>query len=252
MSTVLITASALASAENWPGLRSLRDEGLEAVVVGSAPDFDETRLAQLGVRRLPPADGPPTEAGLSAEALAAGLALSGRSTGEAFLVCNTLQDCLHGESLGWRTVLVLGGQPLDVAIGPGEPANKAAATAPRLDEALRYVTEEHRQNEQLGPFPYGPAHAAEERPAITMPTGGDLAKIFGLSVVAGVAVALGIAYLLQEVYQSVQFPRIFYYLTLQFIPQTLRGLMFLLIGAGAGLLLPRLLSGLTRQRRSYP
>ncbi|MBI1884843.1 MAG: YvcK family protein [Chloroflexi bacterium] len=49
-----------------------------------------------------------------------------------------------------------------------------------------------------------------------------------LLLMFGVAVmGIGIAYILREVYVSYTFPRIFYYLTLQFIPQVARGGMFM-------------------------
>ncbi|MCB0217283.1 MAG: hypothetical protein KDH92_11635 [Chloroflexi bacterium] len=251
MTQVLITAAALATDDDWPTrLQELLVGGLGPMVVGRLAEAAEGRLE----RSIPRLAAPETLPGasLSPELLVQALSQLPGSPSEAFLVCEDLNAHQQAESLGCRSILVLGDRSLDQALGPGEPGSKSIATAPSLDEALRYVIEEHRQSELLGPFPYGPAHPVEERPNVSLPTASDLAKIFGLSVVAGVAVALGIAYLLQEVYQSVRFPRFFYYLTLQFIPQTLRGLMFLLLGAGAGLLLPRLLSGLVRQRRSYP
>ncbi len=249
MPSVLISLGSTGSEADLAerSLPALDEGGLSTIVLGSAsPEM----LEELGAARLPlderaPADGP------LVDDLTRALAAGGGHPAESFLICDSLESCLQGDSLGMRTVLVLGERSLDEAVGPGEPANKTAAVAVTLEEALRYVDEEHRQARSLGAFPYGPAHAAEERAPVAMPSGGDLAKIFGLIVVAGLAVALGIAYLLQEVYQSMQFPRIFYYLTLQFIPQTVRGLMFLLIGTGAGLLLPRLLSGFIRPRRSY-
>lgn len=251
MTHVLITVVALTTDADWPTrLQDLQTGGLGPMVVGRLAEAAEGRL-ERGIPRLAAPEAM-LGASLSPDMLIQALAQLGGSPSETFLVCEDLSAYQQAESLGCRSILVLGDRSLDLALGPGEPSSKSIATAPSLGEALRYVVEEHRQSELLGPFPYGPAHAVEERPTVTLPTASDLAKIFGLSVVAGVAVALGIAYLLQEVYQSVQFPRVFYYLTLQFIPQTLRGLMFLLLGAGAGLLLPRLLSGLVRQRRSYP
>jgi uncharacterized cofD-like protein len=49
----------------------------------------------------------------------------------------------------------------------------------------------------------------------------------------GVAImGLGIAYILREAYVSYTFPSFFYYLTLQFIPRTWRGIMFMLGSCG--------------------
>ena len=59
--------------------------------------------------------------------------------------------------------------------------------------------------------------------------------------------------LLQEAYQSIAFPKALQwpvrFLTLQWIPQTLRGLMFLLIGMAIGFAVTRLLSRLSRLSR---
>lgn len=46
-------------------------------------------------------------------------------------------------------------------------------------------------------------------------------------------VGLGVAYLLRDIYVSWTFPPVFYYLTLQFIPRAVRGLLFGLLGFGA-------------------
>ena len=55
-----------------------------------------------------------------------------------------------------------------------------------------------------------------------------------LLLLAGTSiVGLGVAYLLRDIYVSWTFPPVFYYLTLQFIPRALRGLLFGLLGFGA-------------------
>jgi hypothetical protein len=245
MRCLLITATALSDEEGCAdALGKLRDAGLAPVLLGHPNPPDAGAFADTPRLRL----SEPPEQGTAAPILQAA-ALGGASPSEAFMICDDLATGLAAEALGSRSILVLGGRPLDAVLGPGEPANKALATAPTLLDALRYVREEHSLNQKLGGFPYGGQHPLETGRSISGPSGPDLAKIFGLSVVAGLAVALGIAYLLQEVYDTLRFPRVFYYLTLQFIPQTLRGLLFLLIGTGAGLLLPRLLSSLSREPR---
>jgi uncharacterized cofD-like protein len=52
--------------------------------------------------------------------------------------------------------------------------------------------------------------------------------LFGVTITA-----LGVAYLLREVYASWTFPSVFYYLTLQFIGRQWRGLLFGVLGLGA-------------------
>jgi len=147
-------------------------------------------------------------------------------------------------------VLVLGTRSLDDVYGLDEPEHKEVATAPDLATAVRYMAEEALQERGLGPFVYAPHPVLDEVPLPRLLTSGDLTKIFATVTIAAIAVALGIAYLLQEVYQTVRLPAISYYVTLQFIPQTLRGVMFILMGIGLGLTVPRLLAGM-RARRKY-
>ena len=53
-------------------------------------------------------------------------------------------------------------------------------------------------------------------------------------VLVGVTImALGFAYVLREVYDSVTFPHEVYYLTLQFLPRLVRAAMFMLVATGA-------------------
>ena len=53
-----------------------------------------------------------------------------------------------------------------------------------------------------------------------------------LMVLAVAIMGLGLAYLLRQVYTSATLPPFFYYVTLQFIPRTLRGILFISISAG--------------------
>lgn len=205
--------------------------------------LDELGIETLLVDGLEVAieDGANSESELSAfaERLSQRLAKAGAAAHESFIACRSLEAAIIAEELGCRPVLVLDERSLDEVLGPGEPASKAIAVAPTLDEALDFIADEARAFLELGPFPHGAASSAAPASPL-MPTARDLAKLFGLVAASGVAVALGAAYLLQEIYQSYEFPPIFYYLTLQFIPQTLRGLIFLLLGATIGLLAPRL------------
>jgi len=49
-------------------------------------------------------------------------------------------------------------------------------------------------------------------------------------VLGGVWLSLGIAYLLTDLYRQHPFPAFVWYLTLQFIPRPVRGLLFILTG----------------------
>jgi hypothetical protein len=146
-------------------------------------------------------------------------------------------------------VLVLAGRTLDEAFGVEEPAIKDMIVASDLPTAARYMVQEAEQTRLLGPFPYGMPHTLDERAVAVLPTQGDLAKLFGVIILAGLAVALGLAYLLKEIYKTYTFPAAAYYLTLQFMPQAWRGVLFLVLGAMLGLFLPRLIVGI--QRRAY-
>lgn len=165
--------------------------------------------------------------------------------GDAFFVCREADDLTFAAEAGCRPVLVLCGRSLDEVFGPAEPPQKEAAGAPDLETAVRYVLEETNQEAAVGPFPYAERVSVEGHVQTLVPSGRDLAAVFALVMLAGLAIALGIAYLLQEVYQRASLPDVFYYLTLQFIPQTWRGVLFLVIGTAAGLLVRPYLSRLT-------
>ena len=53
-----------------------------------------------------------------------------------------------------------------------------------------------------------------------------------LLAVSIVIVDLGVAYVLKDIYQVAELPGQFYYLTLQFLPRALRGLLFVLLWLG--------------------
>jgi hypothetical protein len=57
-----------------------------------------------------------------------------------------------------------------------------------------------------------------------------VAKFLAILVVGGVWVSLGIAYLLTHLYRVQHFPAFVWYVTLQFIPRPLRGLLFIASG----------------------
>ena len=59
-----------------------------------------------------------------------------------------------------------------------------------------------------------------------------LIKPLALAFVGVAILALGLGYILAELYTTLKLPNIFYYLTLQFIPQFWRGALFLAAGVG--------------------
>jgi len=243
----------------WDVLRELEDpnaivaslvaSGLCPVVL-AVDGASERQPGGLGCDVVVDASGRP-ECWLESRALLpTAVAACGAPAGATFLVCAEPGDVSAAMEVGLRPVLVLQGRTLEGVFGSAEPAHKDACVAPDLDTALRYVTEEAAQDAALGAFPYGERATAETRVQALVPSPRDLAALFALVILAGVAVALGIAYLLQEVYQRVHLPPIAYWLTLQFIPQALRGALFLAIGALAGLMVRPTLSRLSRRYRA--
>jgi hypothetical protein len=174
---------------------------------------------------------------------------AGATPSESFLVCSSLEDAARGANAGCRPIIVLAGRTLDDVYGPAEPGAKEAACAPDLSTAVGYILDETEQSEALGAFPYAPVATLEERARTEAPSRAELTRLMGIVVAAGIAVSLGIAYLLQEVYQNYRFPAVFYYLTLQPIPQALRGALFLLLGAGAAVVALLTLNRLPFRRR---
>jgi hypothetical protein len=59
-----------------------------------------------------------------------------------------------------------------------------------------------------------------------------LVRPLALAFLGCAILALGLGYLLTYLYRTLTLPPIFYYLTLQFVPQMWRGVLFLLVGVG--------------------
>jgi hypothetical protein len=182
--------------------------------------------------------------------LAAAVARCGAAASETFVFGSHAEDISAAADGGCRPVLVLGARTLDDVFGPEEPHGKSASAAPDLQTAARYAMEEAAQEAVIGPFPYAESVSVEARPRPLGPSPRDLAALLALVTVAGVAIALGIAYLLQEVYQRATLPAAAYWVTLQFIPQALRGLLFLALGGTVGLMVRPYLSRLSGRYRA--
>jgi hypothetical protein len=150
---------------------------------------------------------------------------------EAFMICREVGDVSRAAAAGCRPVIVLAGRSLDEVFGAGEPDVKAAICAPTFATATDYILQEAALDTELGAFPFAHGSTLDEKARAAAPSRRDITRLMAAVVVAGVAVSLGIAYILQELYQMGSFPEPFYYLTLQFIPQYVRGALFLAIGA---------------------
>ena len=256
MRAAFVTADVLAAEpERAVTLRRLHDAGLQPVVVVARPlpEGEKVESAGFPVVTCRPDRSDCDETAtilIDAAAQAALVTHEVTAVSEAFLVCRELADVALATAAGCRPVMVLDGRSLDEVMGLEEPAVKDMASAPDLAAAMDYVLDEVAQDTALGPFPFATPHLVDERSQPLLPTRGDLWRLYVVVIAAGLAAALGIAYLLREVYTFYRFPFIAYYLTLQFIPQTWRGVLFLLIAFLIGLMAPRLLTGLQRRRYS--
>ena len=112
------------------------------------------------------------------------------------------------------------GYPRQVASGASEPEEMSAAVElPETSPALQLFS----------PLPVGARPLVPVMPQLNRRVG----QLQFLFVVGGVWLSLGIAYMLTHLYRVQHFPEFVWYLTLQFIPRPIRGLLFI----GSGMLL---------------
>lgn len=229
MHTVFIAPSMVGPADDPDAiLHAFAEAGLAPVLVGRDTG------AQTGDAALRPLD---------AAALSASVDPSA-----AFVVTADWAEAADADAAGFRPVFVLGDASLHSVLGPTEPEAKHVATALDLASAVRYVACESATDAAVGPFPFASHGESPVAPA-RLPSQRDLARFFGLVVLAGTAVALGIAYFLREIYESWQLPAnaqpIVFLATLQFLPEWARGLLFLFAGIALGILATRARNALT-------
>jgi len=228
--TVLASRTGQVPAGLPDGVRLIAGEHERGTVAGTGPGADD----------LAPAP--------HLEKLLLKAARQGVDLDTAHFLGSTSEHSAAASAAGCRPVLVLGDRSLDDVFGAGEPAWKHAAVAQDLSTAVRYVIEEQDHAAALGHFEFGDGqHAPDSRRAV--PTGRDLATLFGLVILAGVSVALGIAYFLRELYETLTLPAIAAPLPLQFMPEWARGLLFLFTGIGIGAAVSRTVSALRRRYR---
>jgi hypothetical protein len=177
---------------------------------------------------------------------------------ECFLLCARANDVTLAYMAGCRPVLCLNGRSIGDLYGGHQPEPRDFPVARDFGRAVGYVLAEAEANEMWGHArppssidtlseevqPSG--ETPEFSPVLHLLTPVPLVRglvIPGLSslgrrarqwlalfVVGGVWLSLGIAYLLTHLYRVQPFPEFVYYLTLQFIPRPLRGVLF--IGSG--------------------
>lgn len=182
---------------------------------------------------------------------------------ESYILCDSPTDVLMGYMSGCRPILVLGQRSIEALYAGFQPDPADFAVAIDLAHAVDYIMCEEENVAELGhprPVPMLPAGEAELSsswpddvtpdllPLVTVYT--PVASTMGrpspteiwryasrnsgrqllLVVVGGVWLSLGIAYLLTHLYRVQPFPEYVYYLTLQFIPRPIRGVMFIVTG----------------------
>lgn len=254
MRAAFLTADVLAAEPNAAAaLRTLHDSGLSPVILLPHPLAEGERLDLGG---FPHVACPPDEPecwGRQPDLFLDAATEAGVAVGEAFLVCREADDVAKAATAGCRPVLVLSSRNLDAVYGPAESEHKEAATAIDLEAAVRYMCMEAEQERALGPFAFAPHPVLDEVPRPNL-SSGDITRIFLLVTVAGVALSLGIAYLLAELYRTIRLDgslgELARLVTLQWIPQTWRGVLFMVLGVAVGLAVPRALARM-RARRPY-
>jgi hypothetical protein len=176
---------------------------------------------------------------------------------ECYVIGNEPEDVHLARRAGCRPVLDLGDRSIADLYGGHQPESHDFPMARSLESAVKYLLCEEEANDLWG-FARQPSSAlqdeepdrAEEPPEFSpelrlltpVPGRGALllAGVPPLSrrgrsallafVLGGVWLSLGIAYMLTHLYRVQHFPAFVWYLTLQFIPRPVRGLLFILSG----------------------
>jgi hypothetical protein len=247
MATVLLAPDLLSRGIDTQPLQTLREQGVDLVVMAGSVAPPAGGSIADGGKDLDAGQPGPLDTALLAEQLR-------RHASPVFFVSSEWPAVQAAESLGGRAILVLAGRTVDSVVGEAEAETKAIAVASDLAMAGRYVGTELAELQRLGPFrftqPLSAVSGPSRSPGLSR---SDLRRLFALVVLAGLTFALGLAYLLQEAYETIAFPKALQwpvrFLTLQWIPQTWRGLMFMLIGMAVGFAVTRLLGRLSRARQ---
>ncbi|MGC8787907.1 MAG: HAD hydrolase-like protein [Anaerolineae bacterium] len=177
---------------------------------------------------------------------------------ECYLLCDEANDVLLAYKVGCRPVLVLDGRTIGDLYDGHQPEPRDFPIARDFQMAVQYVLCEEEANEAWG-HPRQPASLSKLEEPVPMDENPELAPTLRLLtpvpglkgalllnlpqlsrnarqwllvfVLGGVWLSLGIAYILTHLYRVQPFPAFVWYLTLQFIPRPLRGLLFIISGA---------------------
>jgi histidinol phosphatase-like enzyme len=176
---------------------------------------------------------------------------------DCYLLCNEANDIILARKVGCRPMLVLDGHSIADLYDGHQPEPHDFPIARDFGTAVQYVLIEEQANKQLGharlPSPISqldeemvPSEEVPEfSPALNLlsPVPGakgallaslqvsrGATRLVVLFIVGGVWLSLGIAYILTHLYRVQPFPEFVWYLTLQFIPRPVRGLLFIVTG----------------------
>jgi hypothetical protein len=176
---------------------------------------------------------------------------------ECYLLCDQASDVLLAYRAQCRPMLILDGRGIGDLYDGHQPEPSDFPIARDFPAAVQCVLTEEEANEEWGharhPVPQPQleeAAPASEIPKFSptlqlfspvpgvrgfflygLPPVGSSARKWLLAFIVGaVGLSLGIAYMLTDLYRRQPFPEFVYYLTLQFIPRPIRGLLFMLGG----------------------
>jgi histidinol phosphatase-like enzyme len=173
---------------------------------------------------------------------------------QCYLLGDSIEDVLTAIDAGVRPLVILGERTIEQVFGRAD-LDKGFPISADLITAVQYLQVEEEITRQIGQ-PRGEAVAVPadlllpasiERLAtllVRSPRARELAERAGRTRVqrtdivrwlfllsfGALGLSLGIAYLLTHLYRVQPFPESVYYLTLQFIPRPVRGVLFMLAG----------------------
>ena len=164
---------------------------------------------------------------------------------ECYLICDALADVALAYAVGCRPLLVLAGRTIDELYGGKEPRYKDFPITRDLKKAIEYVLHEEETTRALGPFPKAAPLPEERIGRMIRPLSVKRVRQWLLVLIlGGLWLSLGIAYFFIHLYRIQPFPWQAWYITLQFIPRPLRGLLFLTGGAIVAVIALRRLASL--------
>lgn len=176
---------------------------------------------------------------------------------ECYLLCDQASDVLLAYRSECRPMLILDDRVIGDLYDGHQPEPSDFPIARDFPAAVEYVLTEEEANEEWGRArqPAPRPQLDEAAPTSEIPEFSPTLQLFSpvpgvrgfllyglpqvssnarkwlaVFVVGAVGLSLGIAYMLTDLYRRHPFPAFVYYLTLQFIPRPIRGLLFMLAG----------------------